>query len=120
MKWLINNINYVEKLKVHLKGKKLIDTKCENLGKYLIDANFIRQYCLPDTIPNLIDFDFYICLRCELSSDEISEIINSFKIHSFFISHQWINVKCLFDPLVSCQHIFSLFNKTHQSSNDLT
>jgi hypothetical protein len=117
LKWLINNINFVKKLQVHLKGKKLIDTKCENLGKYLIDANFIRQYCLPDSIPNLIDFDFYICLRCELSSDEISEIINSFKIHSFFISHQWTNVKCLFDSIMSCQHLFSSFINIFQSSD---
>ncbi|CAF3989632.1 unnamed protein product, partial [Rotaria sp. Silwood1] len=86
--------------------------------KSFIDANFIRQYCLPDTIPNLVDFNFYICSECQLSSNDIDKITNSFKIHPFFISHRWTNVNCLFDPIMSCQHLFSSFTNTFQFSNN--
>ncbi|CAF4906676.1 unnamed protein product [Rotaria sp. Silwood1] len=95
VKWLLNNMNYVEKLQLHLRCHKLIETRCQNILKSFIDANFIRQYCLPDTIPNLIYFNFYICSQCQLSFDDIERITNSFKIHSFFIEHQWTNVKLL-------------------------
>lgn len=110
MKWLLNNLNYIEKLQLHLKGGTLIVTSDQNtLWKSFIDANFIRDYCLPDTIPNLIDFNFYICSECQLSPADIERITNSFKIHSFFILHQWTNVQCLFDPMMSCQHLLSSF-----------
>ncbi len=119
MKWLLNNINYIEKLQLHLRSDKLIETRCQNILKSLIDANFIRQYCLPDIIPNLIDFNFYIYSKCQLSFNDIEKITNSFKIHSFFIEHQWTNVKCLFDPILSCQHLFSSFINKSQTSNNL-
>ncbi len=111
--------NYVEKIQVHLKSYILIETKSQNIWKSFIDANFIRQYCLPDTIPNLIDFNFYICQHCQLSYNDIERITDSFKIHPFFISHQWTNVKCLFDPIMSCQHLFSSFINTSQISDNL-
>ncbi|CAF3870306.1 unnamed protein product, partial [Rotaria sordida] len=69
LKWILNNLNYVKKLQVHIKSCKLDDRKCQNIWKCLIDANFIRQYCLPDRIPNLIDFNFYISSQCQLSYD---------------------------------------------------
>ena len=118
LKWLLNNFNYIEKLQLHLKSDKLTVTRYENIWKSLVDANFIRQYCLPDTICNLIDFNFYICSGCQLSYKDIDKITNSFKIHSFFIDHQWTNVKCLFDPIISCQHLFSSFTNTLQHSNN--
>ncbi|CAF4452183.1 unnamed protein product [Rotaria sp. Silwood2] len=118
LKWLLNNLNYVEKLQVHLRSNRLIKTGCQKILKSFIDANFIRQYCLPDTIPNLVDFNFYICSECQLSSNDIDKITNSFKIHPFFISHRWTNVKCLFDPIMSCQHLFSSFTNTFQFSNN--
>ncbi|CAF2804532.1 unnamed protein product [Rotaria sp. Silwood2] len=118
LKWVLNNLNYVEKLELHLKSVILIETKCQNIWKSFIDANFIRQYCLPDTIPNLTYFNFYICSQCQLSFNDIEKITNSFKIHSFFISYQWTNVKCLFDPIMSCQHLFSSFTNTSQFSNN--
>ena len=37
------------------------------IWRSVIDADFIRQYCLPDRIINLIDFDFYVCSECQLS-----------------------------------------------------
>ncbi|CAF2918824.1 unnamed protein product [Rotaria sp. Silwood2] len=40
LKWLLNNLNYIEKLKVHIKNDKLTETKCQNIWKCLIDANF--------------------------------------------------------------------------------
>ncbi len=112
-------MNYVEKLQLHLKSAKQIESTCQNIWESLIDANFIRQYCLPDIIPNLIYLDFYICSECQLSFNDIEKITNSFKIHSFFIERQWTNVKCLFDPIMSCQHLFSSFTNTFQSSNSL-
>ena len=117
MRWLLNNLNYVKKLQVHIKSGELIDNKCQNIWKSSIDANFIRQYCLPDTIPNLIDFNFNICSQCQLSYNDIEKIINSFKIDSFFISHQWTNVKCLYDSIMSSQHLFSSFINIFQSSH---
>ncbi|CAF4919673.1 unnamed protein product, partial [Rotaria sp. Silwood1] len=119
LKWLLNNMNYIEKLQLHLRSDKLIETKCQNILKSFIDANFIRQYCLPDIIPNLIYFNFYIYSQCQLSFNDIERITNSFKIHSFFIEQQWTNVKCLFDPIVSCQHLFSFFTNTSQISDNL-
>ncbi|CAM4837549.1 unnamed protein product [Rotaria magnacalcarata] len=61
LKWLLNNLNYVEKLQIHLKGDGFDERKSQTIWKSFIDANFVRQYCLPDTIINLIHFDFYIC-----------------------------------------------------------
>lgn len=119
LKWLLNNVNYVEKLQVYLKNEQKYKLIPGEIWKSLIDANFIRQYCLPDTIINLIHFDFYICSECQLSLDDLEEIINSFKIHSFFISHQWTNVKCLFDPIMSCQHVVSCFCNKFQFSQNL-
>ena len=119
LKWLLNNINYVEKLLIHLNGDKLLEPRCQTMWKTSVDANFIRQHCLPDEIPNLIYFDFYICLPCQLSLNDMSKITDSFKIHSFFISHQWTNIQLLFDPIMSCQHLFSSFNNTLQSSDNL-
>ena len=107
LKWLLNNFNYIEKLQLHLKSNRDIEEPNQNIWKSFIDANFIRQYCLPDVVLNLIDFDFYICSQCQLSFHDIERITNSFKSHSFFIEHQWTNVKCLFDPVMSCQHLFS-------------
>ncbi len=119
IKSLLNNLNYIEKLQLHIKNDKLIETRCQNIWKSFMDANFIRQYCLPDIIPNLINFDFYICSQCQLSLDDVEKITNSFKIHSFFIDHQWTNVKCLFDPIMSCQHLFSYSTNAFQSSDSL-
>ncbi|CAF3915022.1 unnamed protein product [Rotaria sordida] len=72
-----------------------------------IDANFIRQYCLPDKIINLDDFRFYIRVKCNLSLNDVEKIVNSFQINSFFIAHQWTNVKCVYDENESYQHLFS-------------
>lgn len=117
LKWLLNNLNYIEKLHLHLKGQRDFEIGSRNGLKSLIDANFIRQYCLPDTIANLIDFNFYICSACQLSLNDIEKMINSFRIHPFFLDHQWTDVKCLFDPIMSCQHLFSSFTRTSQLSD---
>ncbi|CAF4259098.1 unnamed protein product, partial [Rotaria sordida] len=86
LKWLLNNVNYIQKLKIYLKGNEVFRTD-QSIWKCLIDANFIREYCLPDKIINLIDFDFYIRSKCQLSLVDIENIIDSFKINSFFIKH---------------------------------
>ncbi|CAF2052473.1 unnamed protein product [Rotaria magnacalcarata] len=123
LKWLLNNLNYVEKLQIHLKGDGFDERKSQTIWKSFIDANFVRQYCLPDTIINLIHFDFYICSQGELSFNDIEMIKNSFRNHSFFLYYQWTNVNCLFDPIMSYQHIFSSFTNTFPISlhigNDL-
>ncbi|CAF3868350.1 unnamed protein product [Rotaria sp. Silwood1] len=106
LKWLLNNINHVIKLEIHLYYDGIWRNH-QTIWKSFIDANFIRQYCLPDEIINIRDFDFYICAQCQLSSSDIEQIRNSFKIDSFFILHQWTNVKCFYDECLSYQHIFS-------------
>jgi hypothetical protein len=118
LKWLMNNLNYVKKLKIHLKSDKLHE-RDNVIWKSVIDANFIRQYCLPDEVINLINFDFYISSECKLPMINIEAIINSFKIHPFFVDHQWTNVKCFFDPITSYQHLTSSLNDTPQFFNNL-
>ncbi|CAF4731173.1 unnamed protein product, partial [Rotaria sp. Silwood1] len=95
LKWLLNNLNHITKLQIHLYSNYTLKTD-QLIWKSIIDANFIRQYCLPDQIINLKYFYFYICAKRQSSLNNISEIINSFKINSFFISHQWTNVQCPF------------------------
>ncbi|CAF2675635.1 unnamed protein product [Rotaria sp. Silwood2] len=107
LKWFLNNVNHVEKLKLRLDinikwQKDLTKRYC------FIDANFIRQYCMPDTSTNLIDFNFYIVFKYHLLSENIQTIENSFKIHEFFIDRRWINVKCFFNPIMTYQHISSI------------
>ena len=106
LKWILNNLNHIRKLKIHLKNDSLYGTH-KTIWKSLIDANFIRRYCLPDKVINLTYFDFYISSKCELQMNNISEITNSFKIHPFFIDHQWTNVNYFFDPIHSYQHLTS-------------
>ncbi|CAF5079453.1 unnamed protein product, partial [Rotaria sp. Silwood1] len=83
LKWLLNNINHVIKLEIHLYYDGIWRNH-QTIWKSFIDASFIRQYCLPDEIINIRDFDFYICGQCQLSSNDIEKIRNSFKIDSFF------------------------------------
>lgn len=120
LKWLVNNFNYIYKLRLHLKVAKLNRAHCENISKLFIDANFIRRYCLPDTIPNLIQLKFYICSQCQLPLNNIEQVKTSFQTHSFFVNRRWTNVKCLFDEITSCQHIFSCFTNRIQISNNFT
>ncbi|CAF5072545.1 unnamed protein product, partial [Rotaria sp. Silwood1] len=115
LKWLLNNLNHITKLQIHLYSN--YTWKADQLiWKSIIDANFIRQYCLPDQIINLKYFYFYICAKCHSSLNNISKIINSFKINSFFIDHQWTNVQCFYDKNTSYQHIFSSNLKKFQRS----
>ena len=109
MKWLLNNVNYVENLEVCLRGYKEVQRDLAKIWRCPIDANFVCQYCLPDTIPNLIHFNFYIGSLCQSAVDDIEERIKSFRNHPVFHNHQWINVKCLFDPIRLYQHLFSDF-----------
>ncbi|CAF0978547.1 unnamed protein product [Rotaria sordida] len=106
LKWLLNNINHVTKLDIHLYNDD-VWRKDQTIWKSIIDANFIRQYCLPDQIINLRDFQFYICIRYQLLISNIGKIKNSFRIHPFFIDHQWTNVECFYQQKGSYQHIFS-------------
>ncbi|CAF2106113.1 unnamed protein product, partial [Rotaria magnacalcarata] len=118
LKWLLNNLNYVEKLQLHLKNDRLDERKSQEIWKSLIDANFIRQNCLPDRIKNLSNFDFYICSQRQLLFNDIEKITNSFKNHSFFLDHQWTNVNCFIDPIMLSQHIFSCFTNTFRFSHN--
>ncbi|CAF2907993.1 unnamed protein product [Rotaria sp. Silwood2] len=118
LKWLLNNINYVKKLQIDLRSRAVWRSD-QMIWKSLIDANFIRQYCLPDQIVNLQDFRFYIRANCQLSSYDIEKIINSFKSNSFFISHQWTNVKCFYNEGASYQHIFSSILDKYQCFDHL-
>jgi hypothetical protein len=106
LKWLLNNINHVIQLEVHLYYNGIWENH-QKIWKTSIDANFIRQHCLPDEIINIREFYFYICAKCELSSNDVERIINSFQTDSFFVLHQWANVKCIYDKHASYQHMFS-------------
>ncbi|CAF4081245.1 unnamed protein product [Rotaria sp. Silwood2] len=106
LKWILNNFNHVRKFKLHLQIDRIHSRSAATINEY-VDANFIRQYCLPDIIINLTDFHFYIVSQCQLFSNKIEQIINSFKIHQFFVSHQWTNVTCFYDRFISCQHLSS-------------
>ncbi|CAF3285686.1 unnamed protein product, partial [Rotaria sp. Silwood2] len=87
--------------------------------EYDVDANFIRQYCLPDIITNIKDVCFYIVSQCQLLSNQIEKIINSFKIDEFFISRHLTNVTCFFDPFNSYQHLSSYIVNKLQFMNGL-
>lgn len=107
LKWLLNNVNYIIKLKIDVRIDQIWATD-QTKGNSVVDANFIRQYCLPDHIINLKDFRFYVRLKHESTLKiDISKIINSFKIDPVFISHEWTNVSCVYDEYESYQHIFS-------------
>ncbi|CAF4141865.1 unnamed protein product [Rotaria sp. Silwood2] len=106
LKWILNNVNHVEKLKIHLINSSLYGTD-NVIWNSVIDANFIRQYCMPDRVINLTHFNFRIISKCKLPINNIEKIIQSFKIHPFFIDHQWTNVKCFFDPIESDQYLSS-------------
>ena len=79
-----------------MKNDTLYETN-KAIWKSVIDANFIRRYCLPDEVINLRNFDFYIFSKCKVTMIDIEKIINSFKIHPFFVDHQWTNIKCFFE-----------------------
>ncbi|CAF2033763.1 unnamed protein product, partial [Rotaria magnacalcarata] len=106
LKWLLNNVNHIRKLEIYLKSGEIFRAD-QSIWKSVIDANFVRQYCLPDKIVNLVDFDFYICSKRQLAVVDIENVVTSFKINSFFIKHQWTNVSCFYDEDESCQYIFS-------------
>lgn len=107
LKWILNNVNYVKKLKLQLYIINGLETN-QSICKSPIDANFIRQYCLPNEIVNVEDFYFYIYTKCKLLLlNDINKIINSFKINTFFTDHQWSNVQCFYDKSRSYQHIYS-------------
>ncbi|CAF4155082.1 unnamed protein product, partial [Rotaria sp. Silwood2] len=102
LKWIMNQVNYIEKLKISLDIKEITNQNC------VIDGNFLHKYCMPDILTSLINFDFYIVSKCKiLLSNDIDQIIDSFKSHYYFADGQWTNVKCFFDPIMSRQHISS-------------
>jgi len=86
---------------------------------YVVDANFIRQYCLPDIITNIKYFHFYIISEYEFLLNNIEKIINSFKIDQFFIDHQLTNVTCFRDPFLSYQYLSSSIINIPQFINGL-
>ncbi|CAF4133474.1 unnamed protein product, partial [Rotaria magnacalcarata] len=90
------------------------------IWKSFIDTNFVQQYCLPDIIDNIINFDFYISSPCQLLPIDVEKVINSFQYHPLFINRQWTNIKYFYDPIRSYQHLFSTnINITLQSFNGL-
>lgn len=120
LKWLLNNVSHVIKLELQLYSNGIWSThQHQTIWKLVIDADFIRQYCLPDQIINLRDFQFYICKRYQLLISDIEKIKNSFRIHPFFINHQWTNVECFYHQKEFYQHIFSSTLRKLQFFDDL-
>ncbi|CAF4139762.1 unnamed protein product, partial [Rotaria magnacalcarata] len=119
LKWLLNNLNHVQKLKLRLGNEKRYRTD-QIIWKSFIDANFVQQYCLPDIIDNIINFDFYISSPCQLLPIDAEKVVSSFQYHPLFINRQWTNIKYFYDPIRSYQHLFSTnINITLQSFNGL-
>ncbi|UJR38484.1 hypothetical protein I4U23_031152 [Adineta vaga] len=119
LKWFLNNFNHVQKLKLRLGNEKLYP-KDQIIWKCFIDANFVQQYCLPDSITNIKDFDFYISSLCQIPPVDVEKVISSFQNHPLFINRQWTNIKYFYDPVSSYQHLFSTnINTTLQSFNGL-
>ncbi|CAF4492154.1 unnamed protein product [Rotaria sp. Silwood2] len=119
LKWLLNNLNHIQKFKLHLQIYRMYSSSDIMIKEYVVDANFIRQYCMPDIMINMIDFQFYIVSECQLLLNNIENIINSFKIHQCFLNHHWTNVTCFYDPLMSYQHLSSSTVNTLQFMNGL-
>lgn len=107
LKWILNNLNHIEKLKVHLQINPMFSFENSTVKVHVVDANFIRQYCLPDIITNIKIFHFYIKSPCQFISNIIEKIINSFKVDQFFISRQLTNVTCFNDSIMSYQYLSS-------------
>ncbi|CAM4900526.1 unnamed protein product [Rotaria socialis] len=120
LKWILNNLNHIKKLKIHLTSDGAYGTDA-TIWKSVVDANFIRRYCLPDKVINLTHFDFYISSSCELQMNNISDIIDSFKIHPLFIDHQWTNAfdELRKDALNTVQYAEFKIPGCHRDSNEL-
>ncbi|CAM4942039.1 unnamed protein product [Rotaria socialis] len=124
--WLFN-----EKKIFHFPNlKSFILTQCGSIEPAVLCLSYLIEHQL-DELTLTFDQEMILqfsyekqCSRmisdteCQLSLNDIEKIIDSFKIHSFFISHQWTNVKCLFDPIMSCQHLFSSFSNTLKLPNN--
>jgi hypothetical protein len=95
------------KLNIHLQSMTVFKT----VWNSITHANLIYHYCLPGQIINLKQFDFYICCRCKSLKNTFDEIIYSFQFHPFFLNHQWTNIKCFFDPILSYQLLSSSIYK---------
>ncbi|CAF1482062.1 unnamed protein product, partial [Rotaria sp. Silwood1] len=119
LKWILNNLNHIQKLKLHLQINRMDLISDSIIQIYVVDANFIRQYCLPDVIINIKYFQFHIISHCQLLSYNIEKIIKSFKIDEFFISRQLTNVTCFLDPFMSCQYLSSSIVNIPQWINGL-
>ncbi|CAF1391778.1 unnamed protein product, partial [Rotaria sordida] len=101
LKWLLNNLNHVQKLKLRLGSENLCRTD-QIIWKSYIDANFVQQYCLPDIINNIIDFDFYICFYCQLLSIDVEKAFNQLKTNA----------------LSSVQYVEFSISSCHRNSNE--
>lgn len=106
LKWILNNLNYIERLSIDLESPNFLKTD-DIVWNSIVDADFVYQYCLPDDIITLKEFDFYIRCGCKSLKKTTDEIIYSFRIHPFFFNRQWTNIKCLYDPVSSYQHLSS-------------
>jgi hypothetical protein len=106
LKHLLNKLNHVRNLRLRLESE-LSCTDNTSVWNSVIDATFIRQYCMADVVENLMHFNFHIVSGCKLPSNNVQKIISSFKNHPFFAERQWTNVKCLFNSTVTYQHLFT-------------
>ena len=114
LKWIFDNLSHVEKLRISLQITKVLKNDAIISG-FVIDAHFIRQHLLGDTISNLTHFDFDIISKCEPLSNNTERIIHSFRVHPFFIEHQWTNVTCVYDSTNSYQHLSSSFSSSRNT-----
>jgi len=107
LKWLFNNLNHVKKVQLYVGINDMYQRNSLITNYTDVAANFIEKYFISDTKINLIHLDFYIISKCKFSLNNEEKILNSFKINSFFVEHQWTNVNYLFDSIKSYQYLSS-------------
>ena len=119
LKWLMNKLQHIRNLHLDLTSEKVYRAD-QSVWKSRLDADFVRQHCLPDSFPNLIDFRFYIVSRCEHSHIDTAKILHSFRTHPCFIEHQWHDVQCMYDHENGSQHLLSSGRHTTRLRDPVT
>ncbi|CAF4062206.1 unnamed protein product, partial [Rotaria sordida] len=107
LKWLFNNLNHVKKVQLNVRINDMYQRNSLITNYTDVDANFIEKYFISDIKINLIHLNFNIISKCKYSLNNKEKILNSFKINSFFVEHQWTNVNYLFDSIKSYQYLSS-------------
>ncbi|CAF3286635.1 unnamed protein product [Rotaria socialis] len=104
LKWILNNLNHIKKLKIHLTSDGAYGTDA-TIWKSVVDANFIRRYCLPDKAfdelrkdaLNTVQYAEFKIPGCHRDSNELIRIgKNLVPFLSTYMAH--LQTLCLWRP----------------------